>query len=168
MGERSNERGSPMTKDEFARRILEMSPMLYRLCYTQLSQPADREDAVQETVRRAWEHRDKLRDERYMQTWVVRILLNVCDTQRRKNGRLLPVEVLPEQGTEVAENAPLLEALCMLEEKYRLPIQLHYIEGCDVAEVSAMLHLPQGPVKSRMARGRARLREMLKSEVFEG
>ena len=159
---------NPMTKDEFARCILEMSPMLYRLCYTQLSQPADREDAVQETIRRAWEHRGKLRDERYMQTWVVRILLNVCDTQRRKNRRMLPVDMLPEQQAETADHSPLLESLCALEERYRLPIQLHYIEGCDVAEVAAMLRLPLGTVKSRMARGRARLRGMLKIEVFEG
>ena len=155
-----------MTNEDFARRILAMSPMLYRLCYTQLRQPADREDAVQETIRRAWEHRDKLREERYMQTWVVRILLNVCDTQRRKARRVLPVERLPERTVPQAEESPLLEALCVLEEKYRLPIQLHCIEGYDVAEVAGMLRLPQGTVKSRMARGRTKLRELLEEEVL--
>ena len=156
-----------MTREDFARRILAMSPMLYRLCYTQLPQPADREDAVQETIRRAWEHRDKLRDERYMQTWVVRILLNVCDTQRRRSRRMLPVDVLPETGVKEPEVSPLLEALCALEERYRLPIQLYYLEGYDLKEVAAMLHLPQGTVKSRMARGKARLKNMLNEEVFE-
>ncbi|MGN0761841.1 MAG: RNA polymerase sigma factor [Aristaeellaceae bacterium] len=155
-----------MTNEDFARRILAMSPMLYRLCYTQLRQQADREDAVQETIRRAWEHRDKLREERYMQTWVVRILLNVCDTQRRKARRMLPVERLPETAAPQAEKPPLLTALCALEEKYRLPIQLHNIEGYDVAEVAGMLRLPQGTVKSRMARGRAKLRELLEEEVL--
>lgn len=155
-----------MTNEDFARRILAMSPMLYRLCLTQLRQPADREDAVQETIRRAWEHRDKLREERYMQTWVVRILLNVCDTQRRKARRLLPVERLPETTAPQAEESPLYAALCALEEKYRLPIQLHYIEGYDVAEVARMLRLPQGTVKSRMARGKAKLRDLLEEEVL--
>ena len=155
-----------MTNEDFARRILAMSPMLYRLCYTQLRQQADREDAVQETIRRAWEHRDKLREERYMQTWVVRILLNVCDTQRRKARRVLPVERLPERAVPQAEESPLYAALCVLEEKYRLPIQLHCIEGYDVAEVARMLRLPQGTVKSRMARGRTKLRELLEEEVL--
>lgn len=155
-----------MTNEDFARRILAMSPMLYRLCLTQLRQPADREDAVQETIRRAWEHRDKLREERYMQTWVVRILLNVCDTQRRKARRVLPVEHLPETAVPQAEESPLYAALCALEEKYRLPIQLHCIEGYDVAEVARMLRLPQGTVKSRMARGRAKLRDLLEEEVL--
>ena len=155
-----------MTNEDFARRILTMSPMLYRLCYTQLRQQADREDAVQETIRRAWEHRDRLREERYMQTWVVRILLNVCDTQRRKARRVLPVEHLPETAVPQAEESPLYAALCVLEEKYRLPIQLHCIEGYDVAEVARMLRLPQGTVKSRMARGKAKLRELLEEEVL--
>lgn len=155
-----------MTNEDFARRILSMSPMLYRLCYTQLRQQADREDAVQETIRRAWEHRDKLREERYMQTWVVRILLNVCDTQRRKARRLLLVERLPETAAPQAEESPLLAALCSLEEKYRLTIQLHCIEGYDVAEVARMLRLPQGTVKSRMARGKAKLRDLLEEEVL--
>ena len=155
-----------MTNEDFARRILAMSPMLYRLCLTQLRQPADREDAVQETIRRAWEHRDRLREERYMQTWVVRILLNVCDTQRRKARRVLPMERLPETAAPQAEESPLLAALCVLAEEYRLPIQLHCIEGYDVAEVARMLRLPQGMVKSRMARGRAKLRELLEEEVL--
>lgn len=155
-----------MTNEDFARRMLAMSPMLYRLCYTQLRQPADREDAVQETIRRAWEHRDRLREERYMQTWVVRILLNVCDTQRRKARRVLPMERLPETAAPQGEASPLLAALCALEEKYRLPIQLHYIEGYDVAEVAGMLRLPLGTVKSRMARGRAKLRDLLEEEVL--
>ena len=155
-----------MTNEDFAQRILAMSPMLYRLCLTQLRQPADREDAVQETIRRAWEHRDKLREERYMQTWVVRILLNVCDTQRRKARRVLPVEHLTETAVPQAEESPLYAALCVLEEKYRLPIQLHCIEGYDVAEVARMLRLPQGTVKSRMARGKAKLRELLEEEVL--
>ena len=156
-----------MTNEDFARRILAMSPMLHRLCCTQLHQHADREDAVQETIRRAWEHRDRLREERYMQTWVVRILLNVCDTSRRKARRMLPVVHLPEKAaTQPGVESPLYAALCVLEEKYRLPIQLHYIEGYEVAEVARILRLPQGTVKSRMARGRAKLREMLEEEVL--
>ena len=155
-----------MTKDEFAGRILDMSPMLWRICCTQLSQSADREDAVQEAIRRAWEYRDKLRNEAYMQTWVVRILLNVCHTQQRKNQRCIVTETVMRQEAASLDYAPLYEALCALEEKYRLPIQLHYIEGFDVQSVAKMLRLPQGTVKSRLSRGRARLRSLLGEEVF--
>lgn len=156
-----------LTKEEFSQRIIDMLPVLHRVCWSQLPQQADREDAVQETIRRAWEKRADLQDERYMQTWVIRILLNVCDTQRRKARRLLPTEVVPIVRQETERDTPLLDALMQLDEKHRLPLQLHYIEGYPVADVARMLRLPQGTVKSRLARGRDKLRLMLNEEVFE-
>lgn len=156
-----------MTKEEFSRRIVAMTDVLYRVAWSQLPQAADREDAVQETIRRAWEKRDHLRDERYMQTWVIRILLNVCDTQRRKSTRMLPTEYIPAVSREQKQDTPLLDALFSLEEKFRLPLQLRYVEGYSVAEVARMLRLPEGTVKSRLARGRDKLRAVLNEEVFE-
>lgn len=156
-----------MTKEEFARRIVAMTDVLYRVAWSQLRQEADREDAVQETIRRAWEKRDRLRDERYMQTWVVRILLNVCDTQRRKNARMLPQEHIPAASRVDGRDTPLLDALFTLEEKFRLPLQLRYVEGYSVAEVARMLRLPEGTVKSRLSRGRSKLKALLEEEVFQ-
>lgn len=156
-----------MTKDEFSRRIVAMTGVLYRVAWSQLRQEADREDAVQEAIRRAWEKREHLRDERYMQTWVIRILLNVCDTQRRRNARMLPAEHIPAAIRDEARDTPLLDALFSLEEKFRLPLQLRYVESYSVAEVARMLRLPEGTVKSRLSRGRDKLRAMLNEEVFD-
>lgn len=157
-----------MDKDEFSRRIIDMLPMLHRVAWSQLAQAADREDAVQETIRRAWEKRSRLREERYMQTWVVRILLNVCDDMRRRAQRMSPEEWQDvASADQTGLETPLLDALMSLEEKFRLPLQLRYVEEYSVSEVARMLRLPQGTVKSRLARGRDKLREMLKEEVFE-
>lgn len=155
-----------MTKEEFSRRIVGMTEVLYRVAWSQLPQAADREDAVQETIKRAWEKQDRLKDERYMQTWVIRILLNVCDTMRRKNARMLPSEMVPVKRQAFAES-PLLDALFTLEEKFRLPLQLRYVEGYSVTEVARMLQLPEGTVKSRLSRGRDKLRTMLTEEAFQ-
>lgn len=156
-----------MTSEDLARAVVDLSPVLHRIAYTQLRQAADREDAVQEAIRRAWEKRGHLRDERYLETWLIRILLNVCDNIRRRDGRAIPVEYVPA-AVQQESPTPLLDALRQLEDRYRLPIMLHHIEGYEVADVAAMLHLPQGTVKSRLARGRAKLRTLLQEEVFEG
>ena len=157
-----------MDKDEFSRRIIDMIPMLHRVAWSQLAQAADREDAVQETIRRAWEKRSRLRDERYMQTWVVRILLNVCDDMRRRAQRMSPEEWLDVASEDqTGRETPMLDALMSLEEKFRLPLQLRYVEEYSVSEVARMLRLPQGTVKSRLARGRDKLRQILREEVFE-
>ena len=156
-----------MDKDEFSRRIIAMLPVLHRIAWSQLRQAADREDAVQETIRLAWEKRERLREDRYMQTWVIRILLNVCDTMRRRAGRMQTAAYLPEREAGLMPDTPLLDAMMQLDEKYRLPLQLYYVEAYSLAEVARMLRLPQGTVKSRMSRGRERLRLLLKEEVFE-
>ena len=156
-----------MTKDEFAQRILAMTDVLYRIAWSQLRQQADREDAVQETIRRAWEKQESLRDERYMQTWVIRILLNVCRSQQRRAQKMLPTEDVPIIQADTQQSTPLLDALLTLEEKFRLPLQLRYVEGYSVAEVARMLRLPEGTVKSRLSRGRDKLKALLNEEVFE-
>lgn len=154
-----------MDREEFSRRIIDMLPVLHRVAYTQLRQEADREDAVQEAIRRAWEKRSSLREERFMQTWVIRILLNVCDTLRRREKRMYaPMEV---QARTDSDATPLLDALMALEEAFRLPLQLRYVDGYSVKEVARMLRLPEGTVKSRLSRGREKLRSILEEEVFE-
>lgn len=155
-----------MTSDEFARAVLDMEPTLYRVCRAQLDSAADREDAVQETLRRAWEKRERLRDARYMQTWTVRILLNVCHDMQRRRSRETPVETLPERQGDT-QDSPLLDALRALEDELRAPIVLHCIEGYPVEDTARMLRLPQGTVKSRINRGKRRLRELLLEEVFD-
>lgn len=158
-----------MTSDEFAGRIVEMTQTLYRVAFTQLSQGCDREDAVQECLRKAWEKRGKLQDDRYFQTWLIRILLNECHNIQNKRKRNVAMESPPlEIGSAPdAEAESLRYALVQLAENLRTPILLHYIEGYQVGEVVRILRIPQGTVKSRMARGRKQLQAILSEEVFE-
>ena len=92
-----------MTSEAFAKAVTEMVQTLYRVSCSQLSVGADREDAVQETLRKAWEKRASLKDERYLHTWVIRILLNVCHDIRREGKRMIPAEEIPGPDVPSAE-----------------------------------------------------------------
>ncbi|MBQ8110119.1 MAG: sigma-70 family RNA polymerase sigma factor [Clostridia bacterium] len=119
-----------MTTDEFTRRVEAIRPVLYRVCCTQLSIPADREDAIQEAVFRAWRKRDLLRQTRYFNTWFIRILINACHDIQKRQGRVTPMEALPEPASPAdARLEGLRDALNALDEKQRLCVLLHYIEG---------------------------------------
>lgn len=155
-----------MTSDEFSKRIVAMMQTLYRVSYSQLSQSCDRDEAVQECLYKAWGKRRQLKDERYMQTWVIRILINECHNIHRKRSRELPLDELPEQVAPADADYELHDALLNLDEKLRLPILLHYIEGFTVSEIADILRWPQGTVKSRMNRGRAELKKSLAGEVY--
>lgn len=157
-----------MTSEAFAQGILAMRQMLYRISCMQLSRKTDREDAVQEAIRKAWEKRGSLRDEKHLQTWMVRILLNECHNLQRRNQRCIPVEEVYSATQAAPErNLELRFALTALDEKYRLPILLHYIEGMPLQQVARTLRIPMGTVQSRLARGRKLLKTALAEEVLE-
>ena len=157
-----------MTGEAFAKAVTGMTQTLYRVSCSQLPNEADREDAVQEALRRAWEKRGSLKNERYFRTWVVRILLNVCHDIRREGKRMIPAEEIPEPGVPSGEEAvDLKESLLRLDERERIPILLYYLEGFDIGQIAAVLRIPQGTVKSRLHRGREQLRTICREEVFE-
>lgn len=157
-----------MTSDEFVRRVEALRPTLYRVCRMQLSVAADREDAVQEAVYRAWKKRGALRDESRFDGWFIRILINVCHDIQRQRGRVVSMEAPPEPPVcgENPRLARLREALAALEEKQRMCVLLHYIEGYTVKETATMLGIGESAAKLRLMRGRMRLKEMLSEEVF--
>ncbi len=154
-----------MTCDEFSTRIVAMMQTLYRVSYAQLSQSCDRDEAVQECLCKAWKKRHQLKDERYMQTWVIRILINECHNIQRKAGRELPLNEVPERVAPADANFEMHDALFSIDETLRMPIILHYIEGFSICEIAQILRCPQGTVKSRMLRGRQKLKIILSEEV---
>ena len=155
-----------MTADEFARRVEALRPVIYRVCRAQLSSSHDREDAAQEAVLRAWEKRNGLREPRFFETWFVRILINACHDIQRRSRRTVTMDAPPERAPE-PENRDLALALTALEEKQRMCVLLHYIEGYSVREVARILGIGESAVKLRLMRGRRKLREMLSEEVFK-
>ena len=157
-----------MTGEAFAKAVTEMTQTLYRVSCSQLPNEADREDAVQEALRRAWEKRGSLRNEEYLRTWVVRILLNVCHDIQREGKRMILAEEIPGPDVPSAEEpVDLKECLLRLDERERIPILLYYLEGFDIGQIAAVLRIPRGTVKSRLHRGRDQLRTICREEVFE-
>ena len=153
-----------MTQEEFAKRIITMQDTLYRVSTTILPQLCDREDAVQAAIEKAWRKQVTLREEQTLRAWVIRILINECYALLRRRKRESPVEVLPERETEPDAHPNLYRLFTSLDEKYRLPMVLFYVEGYSVEEIARMLRMPQGTLKSRLHRGRLLLRDTLDGE----
>ena len=151
-----------MDDRELAGRIESMTPTLFRICYAQFSDLHDREDAVQEALLRVWHRRDSIRDERFLQTFVVRTLLNVCRDMQRKSRRIQPSDALPEPSQPYdPSHSRVHDALLSLDEKHRTPILLHYMEGYPVEDVAKILRIPVGTVKTRLRCGREKLKKLL-------
>lgn len=151
-----------MTKEEFTRRITAMTKTLYRISYGLLRSEADREDAVQETILRAWEKLPSLRSEEHFETWVVRILINQCYTIGRQLQRVISMDDIPiRDAGEPPETHQLRDAILTLSKDYRLAVVLHYIEGYRIEEIADLLDTPVGTIKARLHRARGILKREL-------
>ena len=148
-----------MDKADFTSRVLSAENSLYRIAKCVLIHDADCEDAVQETILRAWEKRDTLRQPEYFKTWLTRILINECNRLARKRPDTVDIETCgtlaaPDGGKVDME---LRESLLGLPRKLRTAVVLYYIEGYSVQETARLTRVPEGTVKSRLSRARSLL-----------
>ena len=151
-----------MNKQTFTARAMVCERRLYRIARTLLRCDADCEDAVQEALLKAWSKRNTLREEQYFETWLVRILINECKTILRRQP--VNTEPLNESLAALAADPQVMNALMILPEKHRIPVELHYIEGYSIREIAGILRLPEGTVKWRLSRGRILLQQELGEE----
>ena len=110
----------------------------YRVAYhyTQNSELA--KDALQEAIIKAMVHYSQLRNEKYMKTWFYRILINECKNMLKKFPRL-----------KIAVD----HCLESLKPQYRDIIYLKYFQGFEFKEISRILGVRNGTVKSRYYKG---------------
>lgn len=158
-----------MEKTEFTKAVLEAEEMLYRVAHTMLRNEQDCADAAQQAILKAWEQLGTLRQPKYFKTWLTRILIHECTAILRQRQRQAPYE--PERAEampapEREDYGELYTALFALDEKYRLPVVLYYLEGFKTREIASMLKLPEGTVKSRLHAARDMLRKSLEGACF--
>ena len=152
-----------MERKFFIAEIETCSDMMYRVAWSILRNEADVQDALQDAVLKAWEKRDKLREEKYFRTWMTRILINVCYDTQRMHRKIVPLDKIPVQSAS-APDPDLAMALEALPEKLRLPLVLCYSEGMTYEEAADVLRIPMTTLRGRIRRGKKELRKELDAE----
>ena len=153
------------TDETICQAVRQYSPMLLRLAATRLPSIADAEDAVQEAFIRLLDRRPVFQDAEHEKAWLIRVTLQRAADIRRKKVRETPLDAAIEVcGLGREPETELLSAVRALPEKYGAVIHLYYYEGYSVKEIAKLLGLPAPTVGTRLARGRERLRQMLKED----
>ena len=146
--------------------INEYGDSIYRLCSVMLKNTFDAQDAIQECFLKYITKAPNFNDSEHEKAWLIKVAANVCKDMMRKRRRLSPVS--PDEIRNLGkseDNAQILGLLVSLEEKYRIVIHLHYVEGYKTGEISAMLGISEAAVKKRLQRGREALREIYEKEA---
>lgn len=152
-----------MDERSFTNAVNQHRDMLYRIAYTVLHNNEDCADALQESLIKAWQRLDTLRDDARFRGWIIRIVVN-CSRDMLRKRKVRIFELTEDIPAPQAENTHLDEALQLLDERLRLPIVLHYVEGMSMREIADVLRLPQGTIKNRMYHGRKKLAQILSGE----
>ena len=161
--------GMDWTQEEFSAAVTEHSRSMYRAARAVLDSAADAEDAVGQAVLQAWQSLDRLRDKGAVRPWLIRIAVNCAYAQRRKQGKVVYLDDLPQEPTAPppARCDGLWEAVCALPPERRVAVALFYYEDMSVEQIAKVLGVPQGTVKSRLSRARKQLKEMLQGQEGE-
>ena len=157
---------SVLDKETFSALVVRHQTALFRAARAILPTDEDAEDAVQEAVCAAFAHRDTLRDAEKFKPWMLRILTNKCyDCCRRRRPTVDLDDVadyLPAGGPEPEEALTLWQAVLAQPQELRAAVTLFYYDGLSIREIGAVLGISEAAVKTRLSRGRARLRLLLK------
>ena len=139
---------------------------LHRLARLTTRSPEDAEDALQDAMLSAHRCASSFRHDAAVHSWLHRIVINAClDRLRRVKCRpTIPLEdVYPvaDQTVQIETSIAVQQALMRLPVEQRAAVVAVDMQGYSIADTAQMLDVAEGTVKSRCARGRARLVQLL-------
>ena len=143
---------------------------LYKTGMAILKNDDDTCDAIQETLISAYKNFNSLANIEYFGTWITRILINKCYDIIRKNKKVSYINEEVESNVNTAyydiyKSESIVErVLNMIDSDLRLVATLYYYDEYSVKEISELLNIPEGTVKSRLSRARDKMYDILKKE----
>ena len=147
-----------ITQEELSALIMDNKDGMYRLAFSILRNDADAQDAVSEAIVLAFEKCHQLRKRSSAKSWLMQILVNSSKKIAVQSNKyvLLENEIQYEQAEEFKDD-DMWETVMELDEEFREVVVLYYYEQFSVREIGKMLMVPEGTVKSRLARAREKL-----------
>lgn len=154
-------RTNSMKKEKLGETIIESQEKLYHIAKSMLFDDEDCSDAISETIVKAFSKIHTLKSEEYVDTWLVRILINECYNVIRQKKRVVSLEdyMMKSQTTEHKDYTDLYNAIGHLSENERICVSLYYLDGYKVKDIAEILKTTESAVKNRLARARAKMND---------
>lgn len=154
-----------MKRIEFCEKVSQYRDQLYITAYAILKNEMDAEDAACNAILQGYEHLDQLNSPHKWKTWMITITKNEALKIRKKRLELPGNEEVERLLQPVIDSHnELWNIVQTLKEEYRLVVVLFYYNGLSIRDISEVLDIPEGTVKSRLNRGREFLKKALDEE----
>lgn len=158
-------------KDEeaYEKLITEIEPVLYKVARARLDNEDDIHDAISETIFSAYKKLHKLKENKYFQTWIIRILINKCKYIYKTNNRHIK---LIEKSTSFGDINYYDNSIDKVESKInfemlidclnydeKIVFVLYFYLKYDTTEIAEILNVNVNTIKSRFQRGKKKIAE---------
>lgn len=150
-------------KLEFIALIEDNKIPLYRLAKSIVKNEHDIQDAVNETIVKAFENLERLKSRESFKSWIMRILVNECYSLHNRQKRIKLEENMNVYNLYYEESNSY-ELMCEIEKlelEFRTVLILFYYEDMSIKSISEVLNVSQGTVKSRLSRAKSKLKTIL-------
>ena len=142
---------------------------ILRLSYTYLKNTQDAQDVCQTVFVKLLTEPREFESPRHERAYILRMAANACKDLLKSpwRKRTCDLDACMEVPAPEAEDGSVLAAVNQLPAHYRTVIYLFYYEGYDAREIGQILAIPTATVHTRLARGRAKLKELLGGYGYE-
>lgn len=144
---------------------------IYRLAFSYVKNEHDAEDVVNESVRRALDGIEQLRNDEFLGTWFFRIVINTSNTYLKSKSKLIYLDEIVEDSLTVEDkyqDTDLYDAIMKLDSKYRIVIILKFYEDMTIERISEILDENISTVKTRLYKALKKLRlEIDKEDMLD-
>ena len=159
-------------KKEFTELIESNKLRFYKTAKAILKNDDDVYDALQEALISMYENYGQLKKEEYFSTWATRIIINKCyDLLRKRKNNIVPIDEFIENNPSMGQNDKyeidengIKQAMNFLNDDIKLIVVLYYYDNYSVKEISEIVNIPEGTVKSRLSTARKILKQKLGKE----
>ena len=155
-------------KEAFCNLIRVNKIAIYRVAKSILNNEEDIEDAVSESILKAYKNIQGLKQEVFFKTWLIRIVINESNNLYKKRAKEIAVDKDHFKNIKVNDNykdLSLYNAINSLDEDLRITTILFYFEDMKYKDIAKVLNVKEGTIKSRLSRAKEKLYNILKEEL---
>ncbi|MDQ0459457.1 RNA polymerase sigma factor [Clostridium sardiniense] len=152
------------SSEAFTKLMQDNLDSMYRVSKGILTNEVDVEDAIQNTIYKAYKNIKSLKKDKYFKTWLIRILINESNKIYSKSKRIYSKAEEETYTIDKGGHIDLYNAISNLPEEFKVTTILFYFDDMSHKEIAKTLDIAEGTVKSRLSRAKERLYVMLKEK----
>ncbi len=154
-------------KTWFSKEIIEIEEGMYRFAFSILKNDTDVQDAVQESILKAYKNLDTLKNKSKFKSWMFIILKNNCfEILKKRNECVEIAEEIVSNQNDIDLKLTLWSVVQNLAQPYRTTVTLFYYEDMSIKQISKITDTKEDAVKKQLERGREKIKEVIKDENF--